>query len=331
MKKNNIHFVIFILLFLFCLPLVSHAQKPIELTFATAFSQHRDHEKGTLMFVDMLKKYAGNRIKIINKGGPESIPAFELIEAVRTGIVDFAEDPAGYYSAQIPEANGMRLSTLHPWEERVNGAYDLFRKVAAEKGNIYFLGKIHAGAKFEIYSNKKVVTTADFKGMKIRSTPTYRDFLIALGATPVTMPHSEIYTALDRGVVDGVCTPAFGVTEKGWHEKIKYLIRPRFYQQDQTIIFNLDTWNKLPKDLQKLIDDIMVTIEKDSMEFILKRVKANRDDMIKAGLKEITLKDSDRFLEIAKEAGWASVLKKSDPKYGPQLKKLWSYSRNELK
>ncbi len=299
-------------------------QKPIQLTYATAFELHRDHEKPTAQFVERLEKAAGGRLKITYKGGPEAFPPFELVEAVRKGVIDFAEDPAGYYMAQLPIANGMRLTRLTPQQERETGAYDMFRKLAAEKVNIYFLGKVNPLANYHVYSAVPVNSVADFKGMRIRSTPTYKDLILALGAHPVTTTHGEIYTALERGVVQAVCSPAFGMLEMGWHVKVKYIIHPPFYQQDQTIIFNLDTWKKLPPDLQKLADEVMMQIEKESETFIKGRMEAAHADLMKAGLKDITLSDADKFLEFAYDAAWKDVLSKSDPTTGPQMRRLWT-------
>jgi TRAP-type C4-dicarboxylate transport system substrate-binding protein len=304
---------------------VKAQQKAIEIKYATAFDSFRDHEKGTLMFVERLEKAAGGRIKFISKGGPEAFPPFELVEAVRKGVIDFAEDPAGYYMAQVPIANGMRLSRLTPEQERASGAYDLFRKIAAEKANIFFLGKVNPLADFHIYSRVPVKSTADFKGMRIRSTPTYKDFILALGANPTTTTHGEIYTALERGIVQAVCSPSFGMLELGWHTQVKYIINPPFYQQDQTLIFNLDTWKKLPPDLQKLADEVMISVEKDSADFINSRMKAAYDDLLKAGLKDITLSDPEKFLEMAYDSAWKEVLSKSDPKTGPEMRQRWTF------
>jgi len=327
MKRTNLYrfFLCFVLgATIGFLPAAVMAEKPIELKYVTAYQMHRDHSIGTRLFVKLLEKLAGDRIKLVYKGGPEAIPPFELGEAVRKGVVDFAENAGGYYAAQVPEANAWRLSRLHPWELRVNGGYELYRKVAAERANIYYLGWTAAGTSFHIYTRKKVQKTADFRGMKIRSTPTYAAFVQAMGAVPIQMTHAEIYTAMERGVVDGVCSPQFGVFEKGWQTKVKYTVFPQFYQVDNQIIFNYDTWKRLPKDVQKIIDDVMVLVERDSSKFMRKVVKKQHEDMRKIGVKEITVSDAQHFTELAYESAWKDVLAKSDPKYGPQLKKLMS-------
>jgi TRAP-type C4-dicarboxylate transport system substrate-binding protein len=328
MKKVKFYKVFLCLVsvsFIIALPMsVMAAGEPIELKYATSFDQHRDHEWGTRTFVDRLRKSAGDRVKIVYKGGPEAIPPFELGEAVRKGIVDFAHGVGGYYASMIPEANAVRLAQLLPWELRANGALDFMRKLWVEKANFIPIAwfTMGGGNMYHIYSKVRIKKVDDFKGLKIRSTPTYKDFLLALGTTPIQMPHGEIYTSLERGLVQGVASPAFGVMEMGWQTQVKYTIFPPFYEVDQGIIFNWDTWKRLPKDLQKLIDDIGAQVEKDSHEFILRVVKKQYDDLKKAGLEEITLEDPQRYLTIAYEAAWKDVLSKSDPKYGPEMKRL---------
>src|SRR4030042_627612 len=115
--------------------------------------------------------------------------------------------------------------------------------------------------------------------------------------------------------------------ELGWHTQVKYIINPSFYQQDQTLIFNLDTWKKLPADLQKLADEVMISVEKDSAEFIKSRRKVAYDDLIKAGLKDITLSDPEKFLELAYDSAWKDVLSKSDPITGPEMRRLWTFPK----
>ena len=311
--------------FIIALPMsVMAAEKPIELKFVTSFDQHRDHEKGTFMWIDKAKKAAGDRVKFINKGGPEAIPTFELAEAVRKGIVDFASGVGGYYSNMIPEANAVRLSNYLPWELRANGALDFMRKLWTEKANFIPLGwfSMAGGKSYHFYTRVKVKNSGDFKGMKIRSTPTYKDFILDLGAVPIQMPHGEIYTALERGVVQAVASPAFGVLEMGWQTQVKYTVFPAFWEIDNGIIFNTDSWNKLPPDLRKLFDDIAAQVERDSHEFILKVIQKQYDDMKKAGVEEISLGDPERFLKIGYDAAWKDVLSKSDPKLGPEMRRL---------
>ena len=74
---------------------------------------------------------------------------------------------------------------------------------------------------FHIYLNKKI-DKLDFTGLKIRVTPVYKDIVEALGGTTVTTAPGEVYTALERGVVDGYGWPITGIFDLGWEKVTKF-------------------------------------------------------------------------------------------------------------
>ena len=73
----------------------------------------------------------------------------------------------------------------------------------------------------------------------------YRDFFSALGATVMQTAPGEVYTALERGVVDGYGWPIGGIFDLNWQEKTKYRVDPGFYDAEVSLIVNLDAWKKL--------------------------------------------------------------------------------------
>ena len=113
-------------------------------------------------------------------------------------------------------------------ELRKNGGFDYMAKLYAEKMNAIFLARHVDNNPFHLYLNKPI-TNPDLTGLKIRITPVYRDFFQALGATVVQTPPGEVYTSLERGVVDGYGWPITGIFDLGWHEKTKYRVDPGFY------------------------------------------------------------------------------------------------------
>ena len=67
----------------------------------------------------------------------------------------------------------------------------------------------------------------------------------ALGGSPVVLPGSQIYSALEKGVVDGACWPAAGMLSMKHYEVAKYRVRPTFGSSNLPVLVNLDAWNKL--------------------------------------------------------------------------------------
>src|SRR6187401_2841051 len=107
------------------LPAGSSVAQVIELKVASSFARNSIWETGFFMFVDRVNERAKGRLKLNYVGGPEAIPAFQLIDAVRGGVVDVASGVGSYFSATVPEGDAMKLSQITPAEERANGTYAL--------------------------------------------------------------------------------------------------------------------------------------------------------------------------------------------------------------
>ncbi len=121
--------------------------------------------------------------------------------------------------------------------------------IYAQKMNAIFLARLVDNNPFHLYLNKPI-STPDLTGLKLRITPVYRDFFQALGATVVQTAPGEVYTALERGVVDGYGWPITGVFDLGWNEKTKYRVDPGFYTAEVSVLVNKASWDKLT-DAQK--------------------------------------------------------------------------------
>jgi TRAP-type C4-dicarboxylate transport system substrate-binding protein len=167
----------------------------------------------------------------------------------------------------------------------------------------------------------------DFKGMKMRVNPLYIPFMKALGVAPVSSPATEIYTLLERKVVEGTMWPTHGMIPFGFHKLLKYAIEPGVFQIDTSVHMNLEKWNKLPKDCQELLMDVMQDMEWiGSMRGML-RTEEEGQVMWNAGMKRIYLPpgEAEKFQKIAYEKTWEYLIGIS-PEYGPKLKQLTSKS-----
>ena len=120
---------------------------------------------------------------------------------MRTGVVDIANATGAFYSNLMPEADAFKLFSKPMSEQRKNGSWEAINQLHNQKLNSQFLARQFHNVPFHIYLNKKI-DKADFTGMKIRVTPVYRDIVQTLGGTAITTPPGEVYTALERGVVD---------------------------------------------------------------------------------------------------------------------------------
>src|SRR4029079_10038118 len=85
----------------------------------------------------------------------------------------------------------------------------------------------------------------DLTGLKIRITPVYREFFQSMNASVMTTAPGEVYTALERGVIDGYGWAIPALFDLNWQEKTKYRVDPGFYNAEVSLIMNLDKYKAL--------------------------------------------------------------------------------------
>jgi TRAP-type C4-dicarboxylate transport system substrate-binding protein len=278
------------------------------------------------LFIDAVNKRAQGRLKIDWLGGPEVFATFDQIHALKAGTIDaILYYPFAYMKSLMPEAEAKGLSELTEWEERKSGAFELWTEIFEKRVNAKYLGRFHNNLRFYIYTNKKVEKVADFKGQNLRTMPLYIPFIKALGANPVTIPPSEMYTSLERGVVDGLMYPRYSMASWALQEVLKFTIYPGVFQIEPATMINLDRWKKIPKDLQDLLLETMKDFEYiASIRGIMIEEKEDRVRE-KAGMKIISLppEEASKYTKLAYDTTWEQILKAS-PEYGPKLRKLTS-------
>ena len=314
--------VLLVLLAAVLMVVPAHAKDPVKLKMVTFLPKGDVNMTAWMAFIEDVNNKAKGDLEIVFTGGPEAIPGFKQFEALRNGVVDVIYGCESYYGREVSGAAYTHLTRLDPIKERQTGYYE-FRKEMLKKHNIYYLGRAEFGVWFQIFTNKAVKRPQELKGQKIRVSGTYEPFVKKLGAVPVTIPGGEIYTALERGTIDGYAWSALGNVQSGWAEVCKYILEPRIYEMNIEALFNLKSWEKLSPDLQKLLTDCMIENEKKFVKVMNDISEKEFADMQKKGMKVIKFspKDTKWYIDTAYEAGWEEVIKQ-DPALGSQLRKM---------
>ena len=293
------------------------------LRVVSAFAENTTYVKNLEGMIKALNASGKGTLQLNFIGGPKAMPPFEVGNAVRTGVVDIGMSTGAFYTSIMPEADALKLTQIPAPELRKNGAYDLINKIWNEKANMQYLGRVIDYTPFHLYLNKKI-DKPDLTGLKIRVTPVYRDFFQALGATVVTTAPGEVYTALERGVVDGYGWPIQGIFDMNWQEKTKFRVDPGFYSAEVSLVMNLDKWKALTAAQKDVLMKNVIALENanDSWK------KANDDDtkrQAQVGIQVITFDaaTSKQYVDKAYEVAWTNLIKAS-PTYGPQMQKLFS-------
>jgi TRAP-type C4-dicarboxylate transport system substrate-binding protein len=299
-----------------------YANGPIKLKMVTFLPRGDVNMTAWMAYVKDVNQKAKGELEIVYTGGPEAIPGFKQFDALRNGVVDMIFGCESYYGREVTGAAYTHLSRLTPMQERKDGYYD-FRVNLLKKFNIHYLGRAEFGPQFLIFTNKAVERPQELTGQKIRVSATYEPFLKRLGAVTVTLPGSDIYTALDRGTIDGYAWSALGNIRAGWVEVCKYILEPRIYQMNIEGLVNLQTWQRLPHHLQKLMTDCMIENEKEYTPIMTGIAENAFQEMQKKGMKVIHFspEDTNWYVNLAYQAGWDRVIKQN-PTLGPKLKGL---------
>lgn len=302
----------------------AQAADPIVLKMTSFLPKNDVNMTAWRAFVDDVNEKAKGRLEIKWIGGPEAIPGFKQFEALRNGVVDVMFGAESYYGQQVTGAPYTHLTRLTPWEERANGYYG-FRRELLAKHNVHYLGRAEYGVWFHLFANKPYKSIADFKGQKIRVSGTYEAFVKALGAAPITLPGNEIYTALDRKTIDGYGWAVLGNISMSWHEVAKYIMEPRIFQMNIEALVNLNSWNKLPADLQTLLTEAMTENEKKYTPVMAEIAEKELAEMQAKGMQVVKFapEEAKKYVDLAYESQWAAVIQAS-PEVGPKLKALLS-------
>ena len=219
----------------------------------------------TLEPCDLMQEFAqriGERtegqVKIQITSLPElGLSGQNMLRDIRSGTLTFAELYPGYVGGDWPFVEVGELLGLFPdGETQLKVALALREdeaRILKEQFNAQPIAYHFYDSQF-FFSRKPLRTLEDFKGMQVRqhSLP-LGDLIAALGAEGQFVAFAEVYTALERGILDAGVTGVLPGYGQKWYEVTDYLVGPIPARPHNTIVMNLDRWNELPQDIQQII------------------------------------------------------------------------------
>ena len=186
----------------------------------------------------------------------------ETLDAVGSGILDGQQSGPGYFAGKDP---GFAMLSEFPgayenayqmqmWFE-FGGGKELARELYG-RFDVFYIGSIWHGME-SIPSKKPLRSVDDLKGVKMRIPEGLnQEIFKRIGAAPVNIPGSEVYTSLDRGVIDATDWGTLGMNvDLGYHKIAPYQIYPGFHSLPMgDVAVNVDRWNELPDDLKAIVE-----------------------------------------------------------------------------
>ena len=260
-----------------------------------------------------IEKDSGGRIKVqpfwvMQLGGK----APQLLDQVRDGVVDIGWTLPGFTPGRMPRVEPFELPFVHRDALSTTLALQDFQaKYLAEDLKDYHPLLVHSHAGFLFQTKKPIEKMEDLKGLKLRAASRAGVWLLnALGATGIGLPLPEIPPALSKGVIDGVTLPYEIAPSVKTPELVDYFTtlsgpQPRLGTNVFTFLMNKGAYEKLPKDLQKVIDD-------NSGRNIAEMAGKNWDAIEEPGLAVVKSKAKNKFF-VMPEAEVAKIREAAKP------------------
>ncbi len=225
-------------------------------------------------FATLVDRMSNGRLHIQVYGAGELVPALGVFDAVSSGAVEIGHTGAYYNKGKIPASPfftavpfGMNAQELNAWLN-YGGGMELWREIYEPFNIIPFPGG-NTGVQMGGWFNKQINSLDDLQGLKMRLPGIAGEVLQRAGGTAVNIPGGELYTSMQTGVIDATewvgpyNDRSFGLNEVG-----EYYYYPGWHEAGSMLEFeiNIDAWNRLPADLQAIVEGASQAINEDMLD-----------------------------------------------------------------
>ena len=251
----------------------------------------------------------------------------EMLAGVGSGVADLGVVVPAYEAGRVPLRTFHSLPFAFETPEQVIEVYNSADDILApELDEFNVISMYGTPAQFTILytTDTPVMTVEDLKGLRIRTAGGLQEgIFLAADAVPQTMSSTEVYTSMQRGMLDGVASLPTSVEAHDWSEFVKYMIFTNHSMVTGSTIMNMDTWNSLSPECQQLMIDAgrdmqqyaLSTLDEQTQEAI-ESSKAfgmdvsNMSEAERTKWKELTVPLWDEWLAAAEEAGKGDAARK---------------------
>jgi TRAP-type mannitol/chloroaromatic compound transport system substrate-binding protein len=216
---------------------------------------------GAANLARLIGEASGGRLTVRLYGAGELVPAFEVFDAVSRGTADMGHGAPYYWKGKSEAAQffaatpfGMNAQERNAWIY-YGGGNELWREVYAPFGLIPAAAG-NSGIQMGGWFNKEINGLEDLQGLKMRIPGLGGEVLRRAGGTPVNLPGSEIFTALQTGSIDATeWVGPYNDLAFGLYQAARYYYYPGWQEPGSTLeaLINKDSFDALPGDLQAIV------------------------------------------------------------------------------
>ena len=242
------------------LPLSAQAQA-VKLTLAHGTALDNPRHTACLKFAEVVKARSGGRIEVTVAGAAQLGDDAAMVTALRTGALDMSANSQGAVANVVPEyaAFGMPFlfsSQAHAWKVMDGPAGKELAEKSADKG-LVVLGYWDNGIRHMSNSKRALLKPEDLKGLKMRTPPdaVTVDIMQSVGAEAQQIKFSELYVALQQGVVDGQENPLVNIWAGKLHEVQKYISLTGHKYELTPFLIGKRSWDRLSDADKKVVQE----------------------------------------------------------------------------
>ena len=233
--------------------------KPVVLNFNHLFPEVSwMHQDVVVPWKKMVEEKSQGRIKVnLYPAGALAKPG-TMYDAVKTGTIDMCLEPGPYYWGRFPMSEATQLPFMGAHTSRAAtrawmDLYNQFPELRKEYEDTHLLWLFSQGPG-QIFSNKPIRKVDDMKGLIVRGPGAQGDFVKAVGGSPVSLPSPEAYIGLSKGTLDATTFAVEAIRTWRLYEVTQYAVVGDFYVQWFFVTMNKNKYNRMPKELQQIID-----------------------------------------------------------------------------
>ncbi len=272
-----------------------------EFVFLYAENQIEDYPttKGAVMFADLVSERTEGRIKILVKSDAELGSESQVIEQLRYGGIAFARVSLSQLAEVVPEMNVLQVPYLytdsdHMWRVLDGELGDEFLLMPRVR-DLVGLSWYDAGAR-NFYSTIPITCLEDFEGMNIRvqESDMMADMVAALGAKPAKIVYSEVYSALEQGIVDGAENNWPSYEAMGHYKVARYYTIDEHTRVPELQICSGAVWDSLSESDRQIITECAKESALYERKLWAEREKSSREVAEKSGITVIELTSAEK-------------------------------------
>jgi len=236
---------------------------PIKIRFSHVVAPNTPKGQAADMFARLANERLKGKIEVQVFPNSQLYTDSKVLDALSTGSVEMAAPSTAKFTSWVPQLQLFDLPFLFRNRDVLYATMDgevgkkMFRMLG--KKNMLGLTMWDNGFKQIGNSNHEIRTPADVAGLKYRimSSKVLEAQFKAVGGNPLVMPFSEVYSALEQGVIDGQENTWSNMYSKKMHEVQKYITETDHGYLGYTVVTNAQFWNHLPKDVRTELEVIM--------------------------------------------------------------------------